>query len=60
MGTDPQDRPPESPSPPQEETPPPFEPDYEIVTVLERGENPRREQAFRRAVRERQERRSDR
>lgn len=55
MGTDPQGQPPEPPPPSQEETPPPFEPDYEIITLLERGEDPRREEAFRRAVRERQE-----
>lgn len=59
MGTDQQDKPSEPPPPSHEETPPPFEPDYEIVTVLERGQNPRREEAFRRAVRERQERRRD-
>ena len=59
MGTDPQDRPPEPPPSSQEETPPPFEPDYEILTVLEGGRNSRREAAYRRAVRVRQERRSD-
>lgn len=58
MGTDPQGQPPEPPTPSEEEKPPPFEPDYEILTVIERGRNPKREQAFQRAVRERQERRS--
>ena len=53
METDPKDQPPEPP-PPQEEHPPPFEPDFEI-TVLERRKSWRREEAFRRAVRERQE-----
>lgn len=56
METDPKGQPPEPP-PPQEVQPPPFEPDYEILTVLERGKDPSGEEAFRRAVRERQERR---
>ncbi len=58
MGTDPQSQPPEPPPPPEEQ-PPPFEPDYDILTVLERGRNPRREEAFQRAVRQRQERGSE-
>ena len=48
-------QPTEPPSPSREETPPPFEPDYDILTVLERGRNPRPEEAFQRAVRRRQE-----
>lgn len=59
MGTEPQDRPSEPPPPSQEEAPPPFEPDYEILTVLEGGRGSRGEAAFRRAVRERQERRAE-
>lgn len=38
------------PSP--EETPPPFQPDYELITVLERGG--KEEQRFRREVEDRQ------
>jgi hypothetical protein len=56
MGTEPHDQPPQPPSTPEEEAPP-FEPDYEIVTVLERGTRPERERAFRRAVKQRQEQR---
>jgi hypothetical protein len=56
MGTAPQGKPPDQPPPDQQETPPPFEPDYEILTVLERGESSRQERAFQRAVRVRQER----
>jgi hypothetical protein len=57
MERDPQDQPPEPPPPSDEDVPPPFEPDYEILTVIERGRSPKRELAFQRAVRERQERR---
>lgn len=56
METDPKGQPP-GPPPPEEEKPPPFEPDYDIITLLELPRNPRRVEAFRRAVRERQERR---
>jgi hypothetical protein len=56
MGTEPHDQPPQPPSPKEE--PPPFEPDYEIITLLERGRKPDRERAFQRAVRQRQEQRS--
>ena len=56
MGTEPHDTP-RQPSSTQEEEAPPFEPDYEIITLLERGRNPEREQAFQRAVRQRHEQR---
>ena len=56
MGTDHQGQPPEHP--PEGEKPPPFEPDYNIITLLEGGSNPRRVEAYRKAVRERQERRA--
>lgn len=38
--------------PGSEEIPPPFQPDYELITVLERGR--KEEQRFRREVKERQ------
>jgi hypothetical protein len=38
--------------PGSEETPPPFQPDYELITVLERGG--KEEQHFRREVEDRQ------
>lgn len=42
--------------PASEETPPPFQPDYELITVLERGR--KEEQRFRREVEERQAKRN--
>lgn len=56
MGTEPDDQPTQPPSSPKEE-PPPFEPDYKILTVLERGRKPDRERVFQRDVRLRQEQR---
>jgi hypothetical protein len=38
--------------PNSEDTPPPFQPDYELITVLERGR--KEEQRFRQEVKDRQ------
>lgn len=40
--------------PDSEDTPPPFQPDYELITVLERGS--KEEQRFRQEVKDRQSR----
>ena len=57
MGTDPKSQPPELP--PEGEKPPPFQPDYDIITLLEGSSSPRRVEAYRRALREHQERRAN-
>ena len=51
METDPRPDVSPEPAPAQEEAPPPFQPDPEIVTVLERGANPGEELRLREAVR---------